>query len=167
MADHVNTVTQVAQTAVAVKSATSFWTAVGIWVFGSSGLIGAYMRWGPEWLKSKTARKQLEIAESERLRLDRREDYKELRKEFDQLKRTNVLVVTHCTAVDVRMAQLEWVIGLTLDEIDRLDSSNPVAKQAREMFGRMFPVVPLSVELEKLRRELDEHEEPKAEPAKG
>ncbi len=103
--------------------------------------------WGPL--------KKLGIDESERLRIDRRQDYRDLRAEFETMKIRSAIVEKHCTAVDVRMGQLEFIIGLTFDELDRLDPSNAVAKKGREMFSRLYPVPPITTELERLKDEID------------
>jgi hypothetical protein len=99
--------------------------------------------------------KQLGMTESERLRLDRRRDYRELRNEFEIMKVRSSIVEKHCTAVDVRMGQLEFIIGLTFDELDRIDVNNAVAKKGREMFSRLYPVPPIDRELERLKEAID------------
>ncbi len=99
--------------------------------------------------------KALAVSESAQLRADRRSDYKELRGEFELLKIQNGVIQRHCTAVDVRMGQLEFIIGLAFDELDRLDEGNPVAKKGREMFMRLYPVPPITAELEELKQQLD------------
>jgi hypothetical protein len=104
--------------------------------------------------------RELTISENETLRRDRRADYKELRAEMDIMRMRHGLVERHCTAVDVRLGQLEFILGMALDELDRLDSGNHVAKKAREMFGRLYPVPPITEELEALRHKLDPLESP-------
>lgn len=104
--------------------------------------------------------KRLSMDENERLRLDRREDYKELRIELDMMKLRNTIVERHCTAVDVRMGQLEFIIGLTLDELEAVSPGNQVAKRSREMFGRLYPVSPITPELEAMKRQLDPLQSP-------
>lgn len=99
--------------------------------------------------------KKLAMDENERLRADRRQDYRDLRNDFEIMKVRSAIVEKHCTAVDVRMGQLEFIIGLTFDELDRLDANNSVAKKGREMFGRLFPVPPIDRELERLKDVLD------------
>ncbi len=111
-------------------------------------------------VKSWPALKKLGIDENERLRQDRREDYRELRREFDLMKVTNSIIEKHCTAVDVRMGQLEFIVGLTFDELDRLDPNNEVARKGREMFGRLYPVPPISKELERIKEQLDPIQSP-------
>lgn len=149
--------------AVAVKSATGLWTTIGVWVFGSAGfgaIVTAIVRYGPGWQAARLADKKADMEESERLRLDRREDYRELRSEFASLKSETEVIMRHCTAVDMRMGQLEWIIGLAFDELDRLDPNNAIARKAREMFGRLYPVPPLTAELEQIRRKLDPFRSP-------
>lgn len=101
------------------------------------------------------AMKKLSVDENERLRNDRRDDYRQLRAEFEIMKLRNGIVERHCTAVDVRMGQLEFIIGMVLDELETVDTGNKVAKKAREMFGRLYPVPPITQELERLKDSLD------------
>ncbi len=106
-------------------------------------------------IKSWPTLKKLSLDEAANLRADRRADYRELREEMDTMKLRNAIVERHSAAVDLRMGQLEFIVGLTLDELDRLDSGNAVAKKAREMFGRLYPVPQISAELEALKKQLD------------
>lgn len=119
----------------------------GVWTLCLIAIIALIKGW--------PALRKLTIDENTRLREDRRADYRELRSDMDGLKARYEIVERHSTAVDVRMGQLEFIIGMALDELDRIDQSNTVAKKAREMFGRLYPVPPLSVELERLKELLD------------
>lgn len=106
-------------------------------------------------LKTWPTLKKLSIDENTLLRADRRADYRELRREMDVMKLRSSIVERHSTAVDVRMGQLEFILGMVLDELEVRDHGNAVAKKAREMFGRLYPVPPITEELELLKQQLD------------
>jgi len=111
-------------------------------------------------IKTWPTLKKLAMDENATLRNDRREDYRGLRAEFEVMKLRNGIVERHCTAVDVRMGQLEFIIGMVLDELETVDVGNKVAKKAREMFGRLYPVPPITQELERLKESLDPLQSP-------
>lgn len=117
-------------------------------VFFAGATLAALIRKWPEI-------KALTISENERLRLDRREDYRELRREVEHIKARSFVFETHSAASDVRRGQVEFIVSMLLDEVERLDEGNDIAKRARTMFSSLYPVPILSEELEKIRMQLD------------
>jgi hypothetical protein len=119
----------------------------GVWTIASVAIVTLIKTW--------PTLKKLAMDENALLRADRRADYKELRREVDIMKLRSEIVERHSTAVDVRMGQLEFIIGMVLDELESESPGNAVAKKAREMFGRLYPVPPITDELEALKKKLD------------
>lgn len=106
-------------------------------------------------IKNWPAIKALTISESERLRDDRRKDFKEVQAKLELVTAIAGACERHGTASSIRMGELEWIIGLLFDELELQPHNSALVKKGREMYSRLYPVPSLSAELEAIRIKLD------------
>lgn len=88
--------------------------------------------------------RKLSMDENERLRDDRRADYREVKSELEAVRVRTEAMERYGAAVSLRLGQLEFVFSLVMDELELIAPDNEIAKRARLMISTLYPIPPIS-----------------------
>lgn len=117
--------------AVAVKSTTGLFTAVGIWtglIAATGAVIIAFIRFGPQW-RAQTVKQRADELDKMSQRLDKQDDA------IAEAKKAATLAAERAHKAENSLAVIVAVVQLLMSELDKLEPGNKVLLQAREMLG--------------------------------
>ena len=115
------------------------------WAMALIGLVALIKTW--------PSLKKLSMDDQAKLREERREDYKRLadahealQAKVNELEARTTTAERHCTTVDVRMSQLEFVIRMLMDRLEEVSPGDDVVRRAKTLLPAAIPVHPMSDE---------------------
>lgn len=119
--------------------------------------IGAIM---VAWIKSRAPNRKIEVDADEKLRSEMWRDIEALKVSKEETGRRLTMAETKIASQTVEIGQLRFISKLVVDEIERLDPGNSIARQARVLLETVQPAampsdsetVPLAEGISRLSR---------------
>lgn len=112
------------------------------------------------WIKSRAPNRKIEVDADEKLRSEMWRDIEALKVSKDETGRRLTMAETKIASQTVEIGQLRFISKLVVDEIERLDPGNSIARQARVLLETVQPAampsdsetVPLAEGISRLSR---------------
>lgn len=98
--------------------------------------IGAIM---VAWIKSRAPNRKIEVDADEKLRSEMWRDIEALKVSKEETGRRLTMAETKIASQTVEIGQLRFISKLVVDEIERLDPGNSIARQARVLLETVQP----------------------------
>lgn len=112
--------------------------------FGWGAIMGVLNAFGigaivVAWIKTRAENKRVELDGDEKLRSEMWRDIEALKASKDGMSRRLTLAETKIASQTVELGQLRFVSRLVVNEIERLDPGNAIARQARTLLETVQP----------------------------
>lgn len=112
------------------------------------------------WIKSRAPNRKIEVDADEKLRSEMWRDIEALKVSKEETGRRLTMAETKIASQTVEIGQLRFISKLVVDEIERLDPGNSIARQARVLLETVQPAampsdsetVPLAENISRLSR---------------
>lgn len=128
------------KTANGASISTGIWTLVGIVASGTLAALAAWMRFGPTWKKT-------EQDGANKLRDEMWKDIANLKLAKEDQSRRLTIAETTIAAQTIKLGQQAFVINLVLDELERVNPGNTIARQARMLLRMQANAMPHAEEI--------------------
>lgn len=91
------------------------------------------------WIKSRAPNRKIEVDADEKLRSEMWRDIEALKVSKEETGRRLTMAETKIASQTVEIGQLRFISKLVVDEIERLDPGNSIARQARVLLETVQP----------------------------
>lgn len=112
------------------------WTTIGVAMLNV--LVGGAL---VTWLKTRAANRKIDIDADEKLRSEMWRDIEALKLSKEQTSRRLTAAEAQIASQTIQLGQQRFILTLVIDELERVQPGNIVARQARVLLHELQPVV--------------------------